>query len=212
MPFDTFLFDLDGTLIDSVEDLTTAVNLLRIELSLAALDSSLVRGYIGDGATLLVKRALPQGFFSEAHLRRFLDLYGDHLLDRTTIYPGIRDFLDMQREKKMGVVTNKPLRFARRLLDALGLLSFFPAIVGGESCAAKKPDPAPVLLALTELRSDPAGTVFIGDHHTDLQAGRAAGVRTCFCAFGIGRSGGVPFDFLAQTPADLPRLFPREAR
>jgi phosphoglycolate phosphatase len=212
MPFDTFLFDLDGTLIDSVEDLTTAVNLLRVELSLEPLDSSLVRGYIGDGATLLVKRALPQKLFSEGNLRRFLDLYGDHLLDRTTIYPGIRDFLDLQRGKKMGVVTNKPLRFARRLLEALGLLPFFPVVVGGESCAAKKPDPAPVLMALKELGSIPAGTVFIGDHHTDLQAGRGAGVHTCFCAYGIGLSGGVSFDFLAETPADLSRLFPQEAR
>lgn len=212
MPFETFLFDLDGTLIDSVEDLTTAANLLRAGLDLAPLDAEVVRGYVGDGATLLVKRSLPEGLFSEERLQRFLELYGDHLLDRTIVYPGIREFLEIHRGKKMAVVTNKPLRFARRLLEALGLLPFFPVVVAPENCGAKKPDPAPVLCALAELGSDRAGAVLIGDHHTDLRAGREAGVRTCFCAFGIGRDDGVPFDFLAQSPADLARLFPPEAR
>ncbi len=212
MVFETFLFDLDGTLIDSVDDLTTAANLLRAELDLAPLEAEVVRGYVGDGATLLVKRSMPQGLFSEERLQRFLELYGDHLLDRTVAYPGIRKFLEMHPGKKMAVVTNKPLRFALRLLEALELLPFFPAVVAPESCGAKKPDPAPVLHALAKLRSDRVGAVFIGDHQTDLRAGRAAGVRTCFCAFGIGRDDGIPFDFLARSPADLARLFPPEAR
>jgi phosphoglycolate phosphatase len=167
--FDTFLFDLDGTLIDSVDDLTTAANLLRAELDLAPLEAEVVRGYVGDGATLLVKRSLPEGLFSEERLQRFLELYGDHLLDRTVAYPGIRKFLEMHPGKKMAVVTNKPLRFALRLLEALELLPFFPVVVAPE-------------------------------------------VRTCFCAFGIGRDDGIPFDFLARSPADLARLFPPEAR
>jgi phosphoglycolate phosphatase len=210
--FDTFLFDLDGTLIDSVADLATAVNLLRAELELSPLPVTQVREFVGDGATMLAKRSLPEGAFSEARLQHFLTLYGDHLREKTVVYPGIPEFLERHRGKKMAVVTNKPYRFAMELLEGFGLLSYFGVVLGGESCETKKPDPAPVRQALAVLGSDPATAVFIGDHHTDLRAGRGAGVATCFCAYGIGDAAGVPFDYRADAPADLLRLFPAEAR
>lgn len=208
MAADAFLFDLDGTLVDSVADLATAVNLLREELDLPPLDLPTVRAYVGDGATALVTRALPEGWFAPARLQRFLALYREHLLDRTFVYPGIGEFLELHRGRPMAVVTNKPFPLARDLLAGLGLLPCFPVVIGGESSPARKPDPAPVLLALERLGVPRDRAVMIGDHHTDLRAGRAAGVLTCFCAWGIGRDGGVPFDFLAETTADLPRLFP----
>jgi phosphoglycolate phosphatase len=208
MPLDTFLFDLDGTLVDSVADLATAVNLLRGELDLPPLPREAVRSYVGDGATLLVQRALPPGLYSDRQLQRFLQLYGDHLLEETTIYPGIRDFLETLHDRRLAVVTNKPLVLTLRLLDGLHLRRFFPVVLGGDSCRAKKPDPAPVVEALRQLLRPPESAVLIGDHHTDLRAGRAAGVRTCFCAWGIGETGGVASDFFAATPFDLPRLFP----
>ncbi len=206
MPFSTLLFDLDGTLVDSVADLATGVNLLRQELGLPPLELPAVRGMVGDGATMLVRRSLPEGLFSEERLRRFLALYGEHLLERTTVYPGIREFLEQHRDRKMAVVTNKPLFLTLPLLDGLGLRPFFPVVIGGECCGARKPDPAPVLEALRRLGAEPATAVFIGDHHTDLAAGRAAGVKTCFCAWGIGHDGGQPADYRAATPADLDRL------
>lgn len=212
VPFDTFLFDLDGTLIDSVGDLTIAVNLLRAELDLAPLEISRVREFVGDGAAMLAKRSLPEGAFSEERLERFLTLYGENLRKKTIVYPGIPEFLEMHRGEKMAVVTNKPYRFSIELLEGFGLLPYFPVVFGGESCETKKPDPAPVRHALESLGSDPATAVFIGDHHTDLRAGRAAGVRTCFCAYGIGHDGGIPYDFRAETPADLCRLFPTALR
>lgn len=205
-PFASYLFDLDGTLIDSVADLATGINLLRRELDLPPLELSTVRSYVGDGATMLVKRALPEGAFNPGRLQRFLDLYGRHLQERTVVYPGIREFLISLSGRNLAVVTNKPLDFSLRLLDGLGLRQHFPVVVGGESCAAKKPDPQPVLEALRRLGAPAAGAVMIGDHHTDLRAGRGAGVATCFCAWGIGEDGGEPCDFRAQTPADLPRL------
>lgn len=210
--FDTFLFDLDGTLIDSVADLSIAVNLLRGELSLPPLPLSQVRTYVGDGAALLAQRSLPEGAFSEARLKRFLTLYGEHLREKTVVYPGIREFLEMHRDKKMAVVTNKPLRFSLELLEGFALRPYFGVVLGGESCPAKKPDPAPVLRALETLGSAASGALFFGDHHTDLRAGRAAGVKTCFCAYGIGDAAGIPYDFRAESPRDLPRLFPPEAR
>ncbi|HXV19908.1 MAG TPA: HAD-IA family hydrolase [Desulfuromonadales bacterium] len=213
MCFDTFLFDLDGTLVDSVADLATAVNLLRAELSLPPLDIPTVRGYVGDGATFLVKRSLPEGLFSEERLQRFLVHYGEHLLESTVLYPGIRTFLDERKNSglKMAVVTNKPHRLTRLLLEGLALSGYFPVVIGGDSLPQKKPDPRPVWRALEELAAAPQSTILIGDHHTDLAAGRAAGIRTCFCAWGIGEDGGLPHDFRAATPYDLPTLFPVQA-
>ena len=204
--FDCYLFDLDGTLVDSAADLATGINLLRNELALAPLDLATVRSYVGDGATALVRRALPPGCYSETRLQRFLALYAEHLLEQTRAYPGVREFLDQLEGKRLAVVTNKPLGFSLTLLDGLDLRRYFPVVLGGESCPAKKPDPQPVLEALRQLETLPQGAVMIGDHHTDLRAGRAAGVATCFCAWGIGEDGGEPCDFRAQTPADLPRL------
>lgn len=209
MPFDTFLFDLDGTLVDSVADIAAALNRLRNELALPPLDLPTVRGYVGDGSRILVSRALPE--FSEAYLQRFLQIYGALLLDQTETYPGIREFLTLHRHDRLAVVTNKPLNPTLALLDGLGLQQYFPVVIGGESAAAIKPDPAPVLLALQRLGSRPENAILIGDHHTDLHAGRAAGVKTCFCAWGIGEAAGTPYDFRAETPFDLPRLFPAEA-
>lgn len=208
MPPSTFLFDLDGTLVDSLGDLRTAVNLLRSELDLPPLDAATVRSCVGDGATLLVRRALPEGLFSEARLRRFLDLYGAHLLETTALYPGILDFLDLHRGGRLAVVTNKPHGLTVALLQGLGLAPRFAAVIGGDSCPEKKPHPAPVLAALRRLGSDPSEAVLIGDHHTDLRAGRAAGVRTCFCAWGVGNDGGLPSDYRADDPSALERLFP----
>ena len=203
-----FLFDLDGTLVDSLTDLVTAVNLLRHELFLPPLDAAAVRSYVGDGATALVRRALPAGLFTTARLERFLELYGQHLLDTTRPYPGIPEFLARHRQQPLAIVTNKPLGLTRKLLGGLDLDHYFPVLVGGDSCDEKKPSPLPVRLALEQLGVNAADAVLIGDHHTDLSAGRAAGVRTCFCSWGLGKQGGIDPDFLATTAAALLQLFP----
>ncbi|WP_305041951.1 HAD family hydrolase [Geoalkalibacter sp.] len=203
-----FLLDLDGTLVDSVADLRTAVNALRCELSLPALDLAQVRDYVGDGARLLVTRALPPGAFTEAHLDRFLVLYRRHLLDQTRPYPGIVEFLRAHPREKLAVVTNKPYRLSLELLQGLGLAEHFAVILGGDSCATKKPDPAPLREALRQIGAAPEQAVMIGDHHTDLHAGRAAGTAICFCAWGLGHDDGLATDFRAEQVADLLRLFP----
>ncbi len=212
MTIDTFLFDLDGTLVDSVRDLATGVNLLRGELDLPPLPVAQVRLCVGDGATQLVRRALPERPFSTELLQRFLTLYGEHLLDQTTVYAGIREFLDAHRHQALGVVTNKPYAYTLPLLDGLGLTPYFKVVVGGDSCSEKKPHPAPVRYALEQLGRPAAAAVMIGDHHTDLRSGAAAGTRTCFCAWGIGQSGDAPYDDLATVPDDLLRLYPGDPR
>jgi phosphoglycolate phosphatase len=177
---------------------------------LPPLDIPTVRGYVGDGATFLVKRSLPAGLFSAERLQRFLLHYGAHLLESTVLYPGIRPFLDKLQSAgmKMAVVTNKPHRFTLLLLEGLALSGYFPVVIGGDSLPQKKPDPRPVWRAMEELAAAPQSTILIGDHHTDLAAGRAAGIRTCFCAWGIGQDGGLAHDFRAATPYELPTLLP----
>jgi len=207
MHFETLLFDLDGTLVDSSFDLALAVNLLRGELGLEPLPLATVIGYVGDGATLLVTRALPAGTFKPEYLTRFLEIYREHLFDQTLPYPGIVPFLESLADRKLAVVTNKPLQLSLELLDGLDLKRFFPVIWGAEDGRAKKPDPQPVLEALQRLQSSAASAVMIGDHITDLRAGAAAGVKTCFCSYGLGRQDDVPCDFVAASPADLTRLF-----
>lgn len=204
----TLLFDLDGTLVDSAVDLATSVNLLRQQYDLPPLDLATVRSYVGDGATMLVRRAMPEGEFKVEHLHLFLELYAHHLVEATHPYPGIVEFLEQRTDMKMAVVTNKPEGLSRRLLDRLDLGQYFGSVIGGDTLDRKKPSAAPLLLALEQLDSTPAEAVMLGDHHTDLHAGAAAGVATCFCRWGLGNVGDAGFTWQAETVADLERLFP----
>ncbi len=205
---DTFLFDLDGTLVDSVADISTSINLLRGEVGLEPLSRLDVGTKVGDGARSLVERSLPEGVFSDECFELFLQLYAEHVCEETYLYPGILDFLNAHQPCQLAVVTNKPTGLSKKLLENLGVRDCFAAVLGPEYCPAKKPDPAPVLEALRILKSRPELTVMIGDHHTDLIAGRAAGIKTCFCAWGIGEDGGISYDYLAETPTDLMKHFP----
>jgi len=190
MSYAPILFDLDGTLVDSLADLATGINLLRGELDLPPLTIPAVRACVGDGATMLVRRALGAGLFTPARLQRFLTLYGEHFAETTTLYPGIQTCLDLFAERPLAVVTNKPYQLTIDLLDALDLTRYFPVIIGGDSCPVKKPDPTPIKIALHRLGATAAGAIMIGDHHTDLRAGQAAGLDVCFCSWGFGDDGG----------------------
>ena len=190
MSYAPILFDLDGTLVDSVADLATAINLLRSELNLPPLTVPAVRACVGDGATMLVRRTLGEDLFDPAHLQRFLTLYSEHLAEETTLYPGIQSCLDSLADRPLAVVTNKPYQQTIDLLHALNLTRYFPVIIGGDSCPVKKPDPTPVKVALQRLGATAAGAIMIGDHHTDLKSGQAAGLDVCFCTWGFGDDGG----------------------
>ena len=204
----TFLFDLDGTLVDSATDLATSVNLLRQEHDLPPLDLATVRSYVGDGATMLIRRAMPEGEFRVEQLHRFLELYSQHLVEVTSPYPGITEFLERHRQMKMAVVTNKPVELSRQLLDRLDLSRYFKSVIGGDSFDRKKPSAKPLLAALEQLGSSPNEAVMIGDHHTDLHAGNAAGVATCFCSWGLGNTGDAIPTWRVNSVNELSRLFP----
>ena len=202
------LFDLDGTLVDSVPDLTLSLNLLRAELNCPPLPEQQVSDMVGDGVSILVKRALGEDLYQPAHADRFMQLYNEHLLDHTRCYPGIEELLNSYPADKLAIVTNKPYQLSMELLEGLGLIKNFKIIVGGDSYIEKKPHPLPVIKALAGLGADPKQAVMIGDHHTDLYAGRGAGAATCFCAYGMGHNDGLTTDFYAEQSTDLLQLFP----
>ena len=143
------IFDLDGTLIDSSLDLANAVNAALEHLGRPRLDNDLVTSYVGNGAPVLIRRALGDEA-SEAEAERalefFLAYYREHMLDHTCLYPGVREAVDRFREagKRMAVLTNKPVRFSRDLIKGLGLGDHFFQVYGGNSFEQKKPDPAGV--------------------------------------------------------------------
>lgn len=210
MSINTFLFDLDGTLVDSIPDLTKAINLLRQELDLPAITSDQVRAYVGDGVGLLLQRALPDALFSMKRRQRFMEIYTEHLTEETAIYPGIMEFLEMHRDKPMAVVTNKPQHLADIIVERLGLAPFFQHVIGAELSLQRKPHPDMVHHALKVFSCHPEHTVLLGDHHVDLRAAHAAKVKSCFCAWGLGHDDGLQADFQVNRATDLPLVFPRE--
>lgn len=204
------LFDLDGTLVDSVQDLTCALNLLGAELGQTPLTAADVHSIVGDGATKLIKRAFGPENYQREQLFRFLEIYGAHLLDTTRCYPGIEELLSRHPAERLALVTNKPHALTLRLVEGLGIAGHFKVIIGGDSYPEKKPHPLPVQKALEALGARPEQAVMIGDHHTDLYSGQGAGTATCFCAYGLGHSDGLTPDFTASASTELLQLFPGE--
>jgi phosphoglycolate phosphatase len=195
MPKPAFIFDLDGTLVDSRHDLATAVNLMRRDLGLSGLPLETVVSFVGDGIRRLVERSLRDAPGAAAEIERALALlrghYAEHLLDQTILYPGVRLALEVlsRHPAHLAIVTNKPTEPARRICAGLGILRFFPHVLGGDACARSKPDPLPLLHVLDATGADPALSWMIGDNTTDMEAGRRAGLRRCFCRFGFGQPG-----------------------
>lgn len=205
------LFDLDGTLVDSVADLANSLNFLREELHMEPLLPQKVATMIGDGASVLVRRALGEELFDQTHLVRFMHIYAQHLLDNTHCYPGIEELLQRHSPSRMAIVTNKPYQLSMILLEGLGILDYFKVVIGGDSCAEKKPHPLPVRKALEIMGAEPEEAVMIGDHHTDIHSGHAAGTLACFCAYGIGHNDGLVTAYTVQHANELVELFPGQA-
>jgi phosphoglycolate phosphatase len=195
------IFDLDGTLIDSKRDLADSVNAMRVHLGEPLLADETVYSYVGNGAAVLVQRALPGREEEEIErgLRFFLDYYRDHMLDATTLYPGVREGLNelLAADVKMAVLTNKPVRFSEHLIKGLGLENHFFRIYGGNSFEEKKPHPKGIELLMEELRIGRQQTIMIGDSAVDVMTARNAQVRAC----------GVTWGFQPETFADAPPDF-----
>jgi phosphoglycolate phosphatase len=188
------VFDLDGTLIDSRKDLTSSVNAVLTTLGRATLPEPVIASYIGDGAGMLVRRALgdPEDEEQvEEALDLFLDYYRAHKLDYTYVYDGVVEALEALRlgpdgrERAMAVLTNKPVHPSKEICAALGLGHFFFEIYGGNSFRTKKPDPAGLQQLMREARAEPGETLMIGDSEVDVLTARAAGAWSLGCSYGL---------------------------
>jgi len=192
------VFDLDGTLIDSAQDLCNSVNAMLEHCGLPPLEDKQIAGYIGDGVLMLVKRALAaengldanEKLLNEAY-EFFLSYYREHKLDFTYAYAGAIEALKRigagpeGRRRAMAVLTNKPVRPARAICEALGLAAFLFRVYGGNSFATKKPDPEGMLTLMAEAGARPDETVMIGDSQVDVLTARNAGAWSIGCTFGL---------------------------
>ncbi|MDD3154406.1 MAG: HAD-IA family hydrolase [Victivallaceae bacterium] len=202
------IFDLDGTLIDSVADLTFAVNLTRKSYSLPALAIDEVRPMIGDGIRKLIERALSDvPFDPEEALARQRANYNAHLTDRTLPYPGVTEGLRTLAGAKwrLGLFTNKPREATLKILEELKLQEFFTDIVAGGESFALKPAPDGILYLLKQFHVAPENAWMVGDHYTDLAAGAAAQTHCCLARWGIGEARGEHYEFAADCFTDFVR-------
>jgi phosphoglycolate phosphatase len=205
------IFDLDGTLADSKPDLAAAVNYVRGTFNLPILPDEQIAAFIGNGAQQLIRKALgPEVSEDElqAALRSFLHYYRQHMLDRTVLYPGVRETLDRLQDFKLAVLTNKPLYFSCSMLDGLGIYRYFSAVYGGNSFVNKKPDPVGVLQILSDTRAHRESSWMIGDSSVDVLTGRNAGVRTCGVTYGYASESfkTYPPDFEIDRFAEIEKL------
>lgn len=207
------VFDLDGTLIDSQKDLANSINAMLTQLHRRPLPEEIIGTYIGDGAGMLVRRALgdPEDErLVEDGLNRFLAFYREHKLDHTYVYPGVFESLDSLRSmpdgssRSMAVLTNKPIGPSRAICEALGLSPHFFQIYGGNSFATKKPDPEGLNTLITEAGVTPSETLMIGDSDVDILTARRAGAWIIGCRFGLSSRTleNIPADCLVDTASE----------
>jgi phosphoglycolate phosphatase len=212
------VFDLDGTLVDSRLDLIHSVNAMLHHLGRPELDGGVIASYVGDGAPALVRRALgnteDEGLLRTA-LEYFLGYYRLHKLDHTTVYEGVAETLTCLAEtsngdqRLMAVLSNKPVKPSRDIVQALGLGDFFVRVYGGNSFTTKKPDPLGVQMILDETGVAAADALMIGDSSIDVLTGRNAGLWTCGVTYGFAPQSleDVAPDVVVETPRELGELF-----
>lgn len=212
------IFDLDGTLIDSSEDLAISVNAALQHIGREPLGHSLIHSFVGNGAPMLIHRAVgsgtPEDVEAEA-LAFFLKFYRTHALQHTRLYDGIREALDHASfaGHKLSILTNKPVRISEDIVKALHLGSHFFRVYGGDSFDMKKPDPIGIQTLQKEASVSASLTMMIGDSHVDMQTARNAGVKSCGVLWGFQPDSvrKESPDYLIASPSDLPSVWSKSA-
>ncbi len=204
------IFDLDGTLIDSVADLAAAVNHTRRTENLPPLPVKLVAEYVGEGPRLLLERAFSDlpGADIDKLLVIYKEYYQHHLMDLTTLYPGVKEGLAELHAAgiPMAVVTNKHDEAVHALLRKFDIDQYFKIIIGSGSGFPHKPDPAALLHILKTFNADFDGSWMVGDHFTDLEAGRRAGIKRALATWGFGNPKSETWDFAPTSFAELAKV------
>jgi len=204
------IFDLDGTLIDSAQDLAIAVNETRTHYGMTTLDAKLIHSYVGNGAATLVRRAMgpeaSDALVDEA-LLFFVKFYRAHSLAHTRLYPGIQETVSelSGMGHTLAILTNKPVKISTDIVAGLGLGAQFQRVYGGDSFVEKKPDPIGIATLMRETGGVPQKTWMVGDSGVDIQTARNAQVRACGVTWGFQPESFTKFppDVLVEKPSDL---------
>ncbi|MDR3071757.1 MAG: HAD-IA family hydrolase [Endomicrobium sp.] len=187
MGFDFLIYDLDGTLVDSLRDITSSVNFVREDSGLDFLSLNQVRSYIGSGINALMSKAMPNDRGEDCKLNAvemFKSHYVQHLLDATVVFDGVKEMLDALKDKKKAVLTNKEEIYAREILKKLGIIDNFLEVWGGNTIGVRKPDPKTVLEIAKLTNSELSKSVMIGDSANDFLVAKAAGIASIAVTYG----------------------------
>ncbi|NJD56335.1 MAG: HAD-IA family hydrolase [Nitrospirae bacterium] len=181
------IFDLDGTLVDSSVDLTNALNYAIEPYDIDRLTVQKTIGLVGEGITRLIEKLLGPGRenIRQEVMDRFMDYYSAHLVDFTRPYAGVPETLALLRPYRKAVISNKRESLSKKVLQELGLLESFDAVLGSDSVGEKKPSPRPLLKVMEMFSCGAAETVIVGDSNFDIEAGKAAGIRTIAVSYGF---------------------------
>ena len=207
-----FLFDLDGTLIDSKRDIANSVHHTMKMLGLPAIDDDVIYSFVGNGVTPLIQKSVEVsgGHSFEKALEIFKAHYDQHLLDTTKLFDGVEEVLEYFHKIPKVVITNKSQGYSEKILKGLGVMKYFEGVYGGDTSFPKKPNPALVHHLLKEFGVSPKETAIIGDGRVDIETGKNAGILTCGVTYGfrplkeIQESG---CDFLIYSPKEILELF-----
>lgn len=210
---DLLIFDLDGTLVDSLRDIALSVNFTLQKLGLQPLPEKQIQSYVGDGISLLLSRCLQtQREPTKSLLKEALNVYEnhhiEHCLDHATLYPDVENVLSYFQNKNKVIISNKPEIFTKKVVQGLGLAPHFDILLGGDSLQEKKPSPMPILYVLDKLRRQSRSAVMIGDGQQDILCGKAAGVWTCGVTYGFHAQDSVAdADFIVDQIGKIKLLF-----
>jgi phosphoglycolate phosphatase len=203
------MFDLDGTLVDTCEDITNALNYALNSYGLKSLTVEHTKKLVGEGLTKLIERVLDgeKDRLRDDVLGKFLDYYSEHLADCSREYPYVRETLERLTGYKKAVISNKRESLSTRLLDLLGLLKYFDLVVGSDTTSEKKPSAVPVIYVLERLEVSAGDALMIGDSNYDIEAARKAGVKTIAVTYGYrGRQSLSDADSMIDSFGDLPAV------
>lgn len=208
MPFKLLMFDLDGTLVDTIQDITASLNYALQPHGIQTLTVERTVKLVGEGLTKLVEKVLEdKSYLKEPVARRFLDHYAEHINDRSAVYPNVRETLAILSGYKKAVISNKREFLSRKLLNLLGLMKEFDLIVGSDTTADRKPSPVPLRYVLEKFEVGSNESVMVGDSKFDIEAGSSAGVGTVAVTYGYGdRKELIKADFMIDDLIELPRI------